>query len=116
MQRPPKRTSRGPRRLPRDTQRDTQRWSKTWSKIGQKVHPKISKKDDFYNRKIALTGGCWVGFQAMGPSKNAYFEDVFKMAKKLLKMPKNGPKMIPKWFKIPKLFKIAPKIRPYKDS
>ena len=39
-------------------------------------------------------------FEAMGPSKNAYFEDVFKMAKKLLKMPKNGPKMIPKWFKI----------------
>ena len=36
----------------------------------------------------------------MGPSKNAYFEDVFKMAKKLLKMPKNGPKMIQKWFKI----------------
>ena len=33
-------------------------------------------------------------------SKNAYFEDVFKMAKKLLKMPKNGPKMIQKWFKI----------------
>ena len=51
----------------------------------------------------------------MGPSKNAYFEDVFKMAKKLLKMPKNGSKMIPKWFKIPKLLKIAPKIRPYKD-
>ena len=39
-------------------------------------------------------------FEAMGPSKNAYFEDVFKMAKKLLKMPKNGPKMTPKWFKI----------------
>ena len=51
----------------------------------------------------------------MGPSKNAYFEDVFKMAKKLLKMPKNGPKMIPKWFKIPKLLKIAPKIRPHED-
>ena len=47
-------------------------------------------------------------FEAMGPSKNAYFEDVFKM-------PKNGPKMIPKWFKIPKLLKIAPKIRPHKD-
>mgnify|MGYP005716845265 CR=1 FL=1 len=41
----------------------------------------------------------WV-FEAMGPSKNAYFEDVFKMSKTLLKMPKNGPKMIPKWFKI----------------
>ena len=34
MQRPPKRTSRGPRRLPRDTQRDTQRWPKNWSKSG----------------------------------------------------------------------------------
>ena len=56
----------------------------------------------------------WV-FEAMGPSKNAYFEDVFKMAKKLLKMPKNFPKMIPKWFKIPKLLEIAPKIRPHKD-
>ena len=51
----------------------------------------------------------------MGLSKNAYFEDVFKMAKKLLKMPKNGPKMIPKWFKIPKLLEIAPKIRPHED-
>ena len=39
-------------------------------------------------------------FEAMGPSKNAYFEDVFKMSKTLLKMPKNGPKMIQKWFKI----------------
>ena len=65
--------------------------------------------------KIALTG-CFGGvFEAMGPSKNAYFEDVFKMAKKLLKMPKNVPKMIPKWFKIPKLLKIAPKIRPHDD-
>ena len=51
----------------------------------------------------------------MGPSKNAYFEDVFKMSKTLLKMPKNGPKMIPKWFKIAKLLKIAPKIRPHED-
>ena len=51
----------------------------------------------------------------MGPSKNAYFEDVFKMSKTLLKMSKNGPKMIPKWFKIAKLLKIAPKIRPHED-
>ena len=35
-------------------------------------------------------------FEAMGPSKNAYFEDV----KKLFKMPKNDPKMIQTWFKI----------------
>ena len=109
MQRPPERTSRGPGRLPRDTQRDTQRWSKNWSKSEptneqKNVNPCL--------KKIALTAGV---FEAMGPSKNAYFEDVFKMAKKLLKMPKNGPKMIPKWFKIPKLLGIAPKIRPHKD-
>ena len=35
-------------------------------------------------------------FVAMGPSKNAYFEDV----KKLFKMPKNDPKIIQTWFKI----------------
>ena len=39
-------------------------------------------------------------FWGHGGSKNAYFEDIFKMAKKLFKMPKNGPKMIQKWFKI----------------
>ena len=60
----------------------------------------MSKKNDFQLKKIALTVGFGWVFEAMGPSKNAYFEDVFKMAKKLLKMPKNGPKMIPKWFKI----------------
>ena len=51
-------------------------------------------------QNIALTGLFPAVFEAMGLSKNAYFEDVFKMAKKLLKMPKNGPKMIQKWFKI----------------
>ena len=49
---------------------------------------------------LRLLGPSWAVFEAMGLSKNAYFEDVFKMAKKLLKMPKNGPKMIQKWFKI----------------
>ena len=53
-----------------------------------------------YLEKVALTGLFGCVFEAMGPSKNAYFQDFFKMAKKLLKMPKNGPKMIPKWFKI----------------
>jgi hypothetical protein len=47
--------------------------------------------------KISLRPGSWGGvFEAMGPSKNAYFEDV----KKLFKMPKNDPKMIQTWFKI----------------
>ena len=48
-------------------------------------------------QKIALTGFIGLAvFEAMGLSKKAYFEDV----KKLFKMPKNGPKMIQKWFKI----------------
>ena len=68
-------------------------WSKSEPKNGQ-------KKGEGCRKKIALTGGFGGVFEAMGPSKNAYFEDVFKMAKKLLKMPKNGPKMIQKWFKI----------------
>ena len=65
------------------------KWTQNWA-----------KKTISYLKKIALTGFFAGVFEAMGPSKNAYFEDVFKMAKKLLKMPKNGPKMIPKWFKI----------------
>ena len=60
----------------------------------------MSKKNVSTAKKIAPTGPFWGVFEAMGPSKNASFQDVFKMAKKLLKMPKNGPKMIPKWFKI----------------
>ena len=47
--------------------------------------------------KISLRPVSWGGvFEAMGPSKNAYFEDV----KKLFKMPKNDPKIIQTWFKI----------------
>ena len=61
----------------------------------------MSKKNESDAQKKSLwPGASWAVFEAMGLSKNAYFEDVFKMAKKLLKMPKNGPKMIPKWFKI----------------
>ena len=54
IQRPPKRTSRGPRRLPRDTQRDTQRWSKNWSNSGQIVNPKTSKNKQTKNRLPCL--------------------------------------------------------------
>ena len=45
-------------------------------------------------RSDRLDGGAI--FEAMGPSKNAYFEDV----KKLFKMPKNDPKIIQTWFKV----------------
>jgi hypothetical protein len=52
--------------------------------------------------KISLRPVSWgIVFEVMGSSKNAYFENVFKMPKKLLKMLKNGPNMIQKWVKIP---------------
>ena len=73
-------------------------------KLGQNVAKKWiqkrAKKMITYLKKIALTGFFLGPFLRPWGSKNAYFEDVFKMAKKLLKMPKNGPKMIQKWFKI----------------
>ena len=57
----------------------------------------MNKKCDFYIYKYRsdrpVLGAV---FEAMGPSKNAYFEDV----KKLFKMPKNDPKIIQTWFKV----------------
>ena len=69
------------------------KWSKSEAKKEQKKRLPILKKSLCPEKKLGV-------FEAMGLSKNAYFQDVFKMAKKLLKMPKNGPKMIQKWFKI----------------
>ena len=57
----------------------------------------MSKQTSSSIFKISLRPfGAAAVFEAMGPSKNAYFEDV----KKLFKMPKNDPKMIQTWFKI----------------
>ena len=80
----------------RDSPKVVQNLVKKWPKSA----PKNEQKNDFSLKNIALTERLGAVFEAMGLSKNAYFEDVFKMAKKLLKMPKNSPKMIPKWFKI----------------
>ena len=66
---------------------------KKWLKSEPKTEQTEPQTTMAYPKKIALTGGL---FGVFGPSKNAYFEDV----KKLLKMPKNDPKMIQKWFKI----------------
>ena len=100
--------SRGLPREPQEAREGSQETPKETPKGGPKLGQKVAKKctqkwakKTISNlKKIALTVGFGAVFEAMGPSKNAYFEDVFKMAKKLLKMPKNGPKMIPKWFKI----------------
>ena len=93
LKRPGKAPKRHPKRHPKVVQNLVKKWSKSEPKTEQ-------KKTVSVRQNIALTGGFGGVFEAMGPSKNAYFEDVFKMAKKLLKMPKNGPKMIQKWFKI----------------
>ena len=59
------------------TPKEIQRWSKTWSKSGQKVNPKTSKKSDYLSWKNRSDRRLVFGvFEAMGPSKNAYFEDV----------------------------------------
>ena len=57
----------------------------------------MSKQTRFLCSKNRSDRGSWGGiFEAMGSSKNAYFEDV----KKLFKMPKNDPKIIQTWFKV----------------
>ena len=93
FKRPEKAPKRHPKRHPKVVQKLVKKWSKSEPKNEQ-------TKTISYKKKFALTGPLGAVFEAMGLSKNAYFEDVFKMAKKLLKMPKNGPKMIQKWFKI----------------
>ena len=71
------------------------RHPKTHPKVVQKLVKKRSisapqneqKKRQGCSRKIALTEAWVAVFEAMGPSKNAYFEDVFKM-------PKNGSRCL----------------------
>ena len=95
------------------TPKEIQRWSKTWSKSGQKVNPKTSKKSDYLswkNRSDRLLASRL--FRPWGLLKT--------LTSKMSKNCSRCLKTIPKWFKngsrLPKLFKIAPKIRPYKDS
>ena len=93
LKRPEKAPKRHPKRHPKVVQNLVKKWPKS--------EPKNEQKKWFPRGKKSLWPAGLAGvFEGMGPSKNAYFEDVFKMAKKLLKMPKNGPKMIQKWFKI----------------
>ena len=93
LKRPEKAPKRHPKRHPKVVQKLVKKWSKSELKTEQKKRFLILKR--------SLWPQVFPGvFEAMGLYKNAYFEDVFKMAKKLLKMPKNGPKMIQKWFKI----------------
>ena len=89
LKRPEKAPKRHPKRHPKVVQNLVKKWPKS--------APKNEQKKWFPTLKKSLWPvSLGVRFEAMGPSKNAYFEDV----KKLFKMPKNDPKMIQTWFKI----------------
>ena len=89
FKRPEKAPKRHPKRHPKVVQNLVKKWLKS--------EPKNEQTNTISMLKISLRPvAAGAVFQAMGPSKNAYFEDV----KKLFKMPKNDPKMIQKWFKI----------------
>ena len=116
MQRLPKRTSRGPRRLPRDTQRDTQRCPKLGQKVVEKWTQKWAKQTRFLCSKYRSDRLDSEAFlRPWGLLKTL----TSKMSSRWPKNCSRCLKTVPKWFKngsrLPKLFKIAPKIRPYKD-
>ena len=69
LKRPEKAPKRHPKRHPKVVQNLVKKWSKSEPKTEQ-------KKMVSYLEKIALTGCLGAVFEAMGPSKNAYFEDV----------------------------------------
>ena len=82
LKRPEKAPKRHPKRHPKVVQNLVKKWLKS--------EPKNEQTNTISMLKISLWPASWGAvFEAMGPSKNAYFE------KK-----KNGPKMIQKWFKI----------------
>ena len=83
----------GSQETPKETPKGVQNLVKKWLKS----EPKNEQINTSSMLKISLwpVAACSV-FEAMGPSKNAYFEDV----KKLFKMPKNDPKIIQTWFKV----------------
>ena len=82
LKRPEKAPKRHPKRHPKVVQNLVKKWLKS--------EPKNEQTNTISMLKISLWPASWGPvFEAMGPSKNAYFE------KK-----KNGPKMIQKWFKI----------------
>ena len=85
LKRPEKAPKRHPKRHPKVVQKLVKKWSKS--------EPKTEQQKRFLCFKnIALTGVCPDVFEAMGLSKNAYFEDVFKMPKNCSRCLKTVPK------------------------
>ena len=108
--------SRGLPREPQETREGAQETPKETPKGGPKIDQKVVKKwtQKWVKKTISLPpeyrSDRWppAVFEDMGLSKNAYFKTLSRCLK-----------TVPKWFKngsrLPKLFKIAPKIRPHKD-
>ena len=85
FKRPEKAPKRHPKRHPKVVQNLVKKWLKSEAKTAQN-EPKTTMA---YGKKIALTGGC---FDVFGLSKNAYFEDVFKMPTNCSRCLKKVPK------------------------
>ena len=74
-----------PKEIPKVVQNLVKKWSKSEAKNEQ-------KKREGCLKEIAPTAGYPAVFEAMGLSKNAYFEDVFKMPKNCSRCLKTVPK------------------------
>ena len=90
-----------PKSGPKSDQKVGQKWHQKWSESPQKAWSKKGSKI----KKIALTANF---FQRFGLLKMLTWRCL-----------KDSLKTVPTWFqngsRLPKVFKIAPKIRPYKD-
>ena len=93
LKRPEKAPKRHPKRHPKVVQKSVKKWLKS--------EPKTEQKKRFLCFNIlALTTLCPDVFEAMGLSKNAYKKNLKDSLMVKNGIAKNGPKMIPKWFKI----------------
>ena len=96
LKRPEKAPKRHPKRHPKVVQKLVKKWSKSEPKNEQ-------KKGEGYLKKSlwpSPLGVFWCVFEVMGPSKNAYWRCLKDSPPDKNDKAKNGPKMIPKWFKI----------------
>ena len=93
FKRPEKAPKRHPKRHPKVVQNLVKKWPKSAPKNEQKKPASVFKKS-------LWPSAFWVVFVAMGPSKNAYWRCLKENLPDKNGKAKNGPKLIPKWFKI----------------
>ena len=115
VRRPPKRASRDPRRLSRGTQR-APKPPKKIQKVIKKLVKNSTKNDQKVTKKLGPNRGSFLKI-SLWPGALFVTSGLLKML--TWRCLKDSLKTVPKWFqngsRLPKVFKIAPKIRPYKD-